>query len=142
MHRKPKFKYPLLRQTAVIPNSNKQLRITIVFAATGIIALAIAGSVLALAASRIAASSTTAAQAEVQRRLELPDAIALLAGAIAVAASTLGAGYALGSVAKGGFAAAAEKPQLTVWLLIMGGLAEGIAVYGLLLAIFILGKIG
>jgi V/A-type H+-transporting ATPase subunit K len=142
VHRKPKFKYPLLRQTAVIPNSNKQLRITIVFAATGIIALAIAGSVLALAASRIAASSTTAAQAEVQRRLELPDAIALLAGAIAVAASTLGAGYALGSVAKGGFAAAAEKPQLTVWLLIMGGLAEGIAVYGLLLAIFILGKIG
>jgi len=106
-----------------------------------IMALAMAGSAIALAASRVGSSKINTAQEEGQRRLELPDAIALLAGAIAVAGSTLGAGYALGSVARGGFAAAAEKPQLTVWLLIMGGLAEGIAVYGLLVAILILGRI-
>jgi V/A-type H+-transporting ATPase subunit K len=127
----------------VIASNSKQRKIAIVFAVAGIITLAIAGSVLALAASRVAASSlNTAQQAEAQRKLELADVIAMLAGAIAVAASTLGASHALSSVAKAGFAAAAEKPQLAVWLLITGGLAEGIAVYGLLLAILILGKIG
>lgn len=124
-----------------MPVSNeKQRRVAFLFTTMSIIVLAAAGSALALAASRITPPTVSASE-EMPRKLEMPDAVALLAGAIAVAGSTLGAGYALGSVARGGFAAAAERPQLTVWLLIMGGLAEGIAVYGLLVAILILGRI-
>uniref|UniRef100_A0A7C4B8T7 V-ATPase proteolipid subunit C-like domain-containing protein n=1 Tax=Thermofilum pendens TaxID=2269 RepID=A0A7C4B8T7_THEPE len=48
---------------------------------------------------------------------------------------------ALREIARAGFAASAEKPELAVWIVVMGGLAEGIAIYGLLVAIIILGKI-
>jgi len=66
--------------------------------------------------------------------------IALSAG-IAVAASTIASSIALRAVASAGFAAAAERPELSSYLLILGGLAEGIAIYGLLVAILLLGKI-
>ena len=97
-------------------------------------------SVLASVATR-AMQALSPSQETSPRTLQLPDAIALLAGAIAVAGSTIASGIALRGVATAGFAAAAEKPELTTWMLIMGGLAEGIAVYGLLLGILILGKI-
>ena len=71
-----------------------------------------------------------------------PDSIAILGAAIAVTGSTLAAGIALSSVAKAGLAAYVEKPDVKTWLLILGGLAEGIAIYGLLLAILILGRLG
>lgn len=111
-----------------------------------IILLALNVLVLAASASVFAATVARAAQAvspgqEAPRALQLPEAIALLAGAIAVAGSTIASGIALRGVATAGFAAAVEKPELTTWMLIMGGLAEGIAVYGLLLAILILGRI-
>ncbi len=73
--------------------------------------------------------------------LSLADAYALLAAAIGLVGSTFAAGIALRGVATAGFAAMVERPEVRTWLLIMGGLAEGIAVYGLLLAILILGKI-
>lgn len=71
-----------------------------------------------------------------------PDSIAILGAAIAVAGSTLAAGIALSSVSKAGLAAYVEKPDVKTWLLILGGMAEGIAIYGLLLAILILGRLG
>jgi len=71
-----------------------------------------------------------------------PEAIAIIAAAIAVVGSTIASGIALKSVATAGFAAYVERPDVKTWLLILGGLAEGIAIYGLLLAILILGKIG
>ncbi len=67
--------------------------------------------------------------------------IATIAAGIAVTGSCIGAGIALRSVASAGFAASVEKPELKSWMFIMGGLAEGIAIYGLLIAILILGKI-
>ncbi len=80
-------------------------------------------------------------QQEVVKRLEEAEAIALIAAAVAVAGSTLASGIALSAVAKAGFAAYVERPDVKTWLLILGGLAEGIAIYGLLLGIMILGKI-
>ncbi len=64
-----------------------------------------------------------------------------LAAAVAVSMSCLASGIALAAVAKAGFAASAERPELKTYILILGGLAEGIAIYGLLVAIMILGKI-
>jgi len=64
-----------------------------------------------------------------------------LSASISVTGSCMAAGIALRSVASSGFAAAVEKPELKSYMFIIGGLAEGIAIYGLLIAIMILGKI-
>jgi V/A-type H+-transporting ATPase subunit K len=53
--------------------------------------------------------------------------------------STIGAGIALYGVAIGGSALLAENPKAFTQVLILGGLAEGVAVYGLLVAFLIMG---
>ncbi len=57
-----------------------------------------------------------------------------LAAAIAVGASTLGAGIAVATVGSAAMGAIAEKPELAGRALIFIGLAEGIAIYGLIVA--------
>ena len=58
---------------------------------------------------------------------------------IAVAGSTIGAGIALSGTASSGLAAVVEKPSMATWLLLIAGLSEGIAIYGLIISIIILG---
>lgn len=58
---------------------------------------------------------------------------------IAVAGSTLGAGIAIYGTASSGMAALVEKSELSTWLLLLAGLGEGVAIYGLIIAIMILG---
>ena len=72
-----------------------------------------------------------------------PDVIkyAFLAAAIAVGVGSLGAGAAVGYVGASAMGAIGEKPELAGRALIFVGLAEGIAIYGLIIAIMILGKI-
>jgi len=64
-----------------------------------------------------------------------------LAAAIAVAASTLGAGIAVAAVGSAAMGAISEKPELAGRALIFIGLAEGIAIYGLIVALMILAKL-
>ena len=64
-----------------------------------------------------------------------------LAAAIAVGASTLGAGIAVAVVGAAAMGAIGEKPELAGRALIFIGLAEGIAIYGLIVALMILAKI-
>lgn len=63
-----------------------------------------------------------------------------LAAAIAAGLATLGAGYAVGMVGSAAVGALAEKPELLGRVLILVGLAEGIAIYGLIVAILILNR--
>ena len=65
----------------------------------------------------------------------------LLSAAIAVGGSCLGAGIAIYGAASAGAAAIAERPETSVWVLILAGLGEGVAIYGLLIAIIILSKL-
>ncbi len=58
--------------------------------------------------------------------------------ALAVIGSTIGAGIGLYGVAIGGSALLAENPNAFTQVLILGGLAEGVAVYGLLVAFLII----
>lgn len=67
--------------------------------------------------------------------------IGLLAAAVAVGLSCLGAGIAIYGAASAGAAAIAERPETSVWVLILAGLGEGVAIYGLLIAIIILSKL-
>lgn len=64
----------------------------------------------------------------------------LVAAALAVGLGSIGAGLAVASSGSAAIGALAEKPELLGKLLIIVGLAEGIAIYGLLIAIMILGK--
>lgn len=64
-----------------------------------------------------------------------------LAAALATGLSSLGAGIAVASVGSAAIGALAEKPELLGRALIMVGLAEGIAIYGLIISILILNKI-
>jgi len=66
---------------------------------------------------------------------------AFVAAAVAAGLSTLGAGYAVAIVGSAAVGALAEKPELLGRLLIFVGLAEGIAIYGLIVAILILNQV-
>jgi V/A-type H+-transporting ATPase subunit K len=64
-----------------------------------------------------------------------------IAAALAVGLSSLGAGMAVASVGSAAVGALAEKPELLGRTLILVGLAEGIAIYGLIVSILILNRI-
>jgi len=64
----------------------------------------------------------------------------LLAAALSTALAALGAGFAVGRVGTAAIGALAEKPELFGRLLIFVGLAEGIAIYGLIIAIILIGR--
>jgi V/A-type H+-transporting ATPase subunit K len=65
----------------------------------------------------------------------------LAAAAAATALSSLAAGYAVAKVGTAAVGALAEKPELMPRLLIFVGLAEGIAIYGLIVSILILNRL-
>lgn len=56
--------------------------------------------------------------------------------------AALGAGYAVAQVGAAALGTLAEKPELFGRVLVMVGLAEGIAIYGLIVAILILNRLG
>jgi V/A-type H+-transporting ATPase subunit K len=84
-------------------------------------------------------STTSAVTAEGQPK-ETPG-LGLVAASLAVGLSGLGAGIAIFGSTSAGMAATVERPELTTWVLIFAGLGEGLAIYGLVVAIMILGKI-
>jgi V/A-type H+/Na+-transporting ATPase subunit K len=65
---------------------------------------------------------------------------AFLGAGIAVFGSTLGAGVAVSYTGSAALAAVAEKPDMLGRALVIVGLAEGIAIYGLIVAIILIGK--
>jgi V/A-type H+/Na+-transporting ATPase subunit K len=67
---------------------------------------------------------------------------AMIAAAIAAGLSTLAAGYAVAAVGSAAVGALTEKPELLGRVLILVGLAEGIAIYGLIVAVLILNRAG
>jgi len=64
-----------------------------------------------------------------------------IAAALATGLSSLGAGIAVAAVGSAAIGTLAEKPELLGRALIMVGLAEGIAIYGLIVSILILNRI-
>ncbi len=68
--------------------------------------------------------------------------LALIGIGIPTALATVGAGLAVGPVGAAALAVISEKPEMFGRTLIYLGLAEGIAIYGLVVTILLLGKIG
>jgi V/A-type H+/Na+-transporting ATPase subunit K len=67
---------------------------------------------------------------------------AMMAAAISAGLAALAAGYAVAAVGSAAVGALAEKPELLGRVLILVGLAEGIAIYGLIVAVLILNRAG
>ncbi len=65
-----------------------------------------------------------------------------IAAALATGIGALGAAYAVGHVGAAALGAMGERPEIAGRALIFLGLAEGIAIYGLIIAIMILGRLG
>ena len=100
-------------------------------------AVAIGGTFMLLQTMPAAAQTTPHAAAE-----STAASWAMMAAALAVSVSTLSAGYAVAAVGSAAVGALAEKPELAGRVIILVGLAEGIAIYGLIVAVLILNRIG
>jgi V/A-type H+-transporting ATPase subunit K len=109
----------------------------------GAVAIALSAPVVLLAAPLSAAlglaggQSAAAPVAAVAVRAGDP----YLAAAIAVGASALGAAAAVAYTGAAALAAMSEKPELFGRSIVIVGLAEGIAIYGLIVAVLILGRV-
>lgn len=100
-------------------------------------AIGLAG-VLFLGVQEVLAQETAAAAREISDALGL----ALIGIGLPTGLAAIGAGIALGPVGSAALAVIAEKPEMFGRTLIYLGLAEGIAIYGLVMSILLLGKIG
>jgi len=65
---------------------------------------------------------------------------ALLGAGIAVAGSGIGAGIGVSYTGSAALAAMTEKPEMFGRAMVVVGLAEGIAIYGLVIAIMLIGE--
>jgi V/A-type H+-transporting ATPase subunit K len=65
-----------------------------------------------------------------------------IAAALSTALGAWGAAYAVGHVGAAALGAMGERPEVAGRALIFVGLAEGIAIYGLIISIMILGRLG
>ncbi|MDO9285613.1 MAG: ATP synthase subunit C [Aquabacterium sp.] len=99
--------------------------------------LGLAGTTLLLwAPSALAATEAGGARAAVD------SSWVFIGAALATGVSSLGAGFAVARVGTAAVGALAEKPELFGRLLIFIGLAEGIAIYGLIVSILMLNRLG
>ncbi len=69
-----------------------------------------------------------------------PASGALIGAAIAVAGGSIGAAIAVAYTGSAAIAAMSERPELFGRAMVIVGLAEGIAIYGLVIAILLIGK--
>ena len=118
------------------------------FILAGIGGLLMAGAVVLLVAALTAGPAGAAATATAVGAAKSAAAVsatssasgALLGAGIAVAGSTIGAGIAVAYTGAAALAIMSERPELFGRAMVIVGLAEGIAIYGLVIGIILIGK--
>ena len=107
------------------------------------LALTTVAALLAAAGTALLLTPQAAAQAAASAGHVTPEAwsLGLLSAALATGLSSLAGGFAVARVGAAAVGALAEKPDLFGRLLILIGLAEGIAIYGVIIAILILDRL-
>ena len=63
------------------------------------------------------------------------------AAAFAIGVAAIASAYGIANAGSAAMAAMAEKPEIATWGVIIVALAEGLALYGLVIAFMIIGKI-
>ena len=100
--------------------------------------LLFASAVLVFLALTASPSSAQAASGSTSTTASSGDA--LIGAAIAVAGSSIGAAIAVAYTGSAALAAISERPELFGRAMVIVGLAEGIAIYGLVVAVILIGK--
>ncbi|HEY5557409.1 ATP synthase subunit C [Acetobacterium sp.] len=93
------------------------------------------GALVFMAPSIVSAASTSAGGGTTDAGL------GYIAAALSTGLACLGAGYAVGVVGSAALGAVSEDPKILGKTLIYVGLAEGVAIYGLVISILILGSL-
>jgi len=93
-----------------------------------------------LVAALTAGPSSAAGSAVAQAGAPASSGAALLGAAIAVAGSSIGAAIAVAYTGSAALAAISERPELFGRAMVIVGLAEGIAIYGLIVAVVLIGR--
>ncbi len=71
---------------------------------------------------------------------ESAKSLQLLSAAIAFSGGALAAGYAVGRAGSAGLAGTAERPEMRTTAIIITALGEALGIYGIVIAILILGQ--
>ena len=85
----------------------------------------------------ILASFALPAYAQVENGLASSIGLGYIAMSVAMAGASLGAGLAVAKTCAAAIASITEKPELFARVLIFAGLAEGIAIYGIIISLLI-----
>jgi V/A-type H+-transporting ATPase subunit K len=130
----------VVRRRAAGPRGGVPLRWAL--AVSGLIAVSATTLVLVAltagpSAAAVAGSSATATAAAATAG---SSGSALIGAAIAVAGSSIGAAIAVAYTGSAALAAMSERPELFGRAMVIVGLAEGIAIYGLIVSIILIGK--
>lgn len=76
-----------------------------------------------------------------QAEVAVGNGLGFIAAGLSTGMAAIGAGYAVGAVGSSALGAVSEDEKILGKTLIFVGLAEGIAIYGLIISILILGKL-
>jgi V/A-type H+-transporting ATPase subunit K len=119
----------------------KKFVITAIFITAMLIAMAITLMRPAVLAADTDPGITSQAETNSNQMNGENKAIAFFAAMASVGIACLASAYALGRIGSAAMGAMSEKPELGGRAIIFLGMAEGIAIYGLIIAIMILNKI-
>ncbi len=110
--------------------------VTVLVLAAAVVLLSVTAGPAGAATGVLVAKAATSAAAAAKTG----SSGALIGAGIAVAGSTIGAGIAVAYVGAAALAVMSERPELFGRAMVLVGLAEGIAIYGLIVAIILIGK--
>jgi len=85
--------------------------------------------------------SSSAAYAQEEAPVSSGTDMYAIGAALAIGLAALGAGYGIAHGGAAAMGAIAEKPETATWGLIIVALAEGVALYGLIIAFLLVTKI-
>jgi V/A-type H+-transporting ATPase subunit K len=119
---------------ASIQEGNRKLKIILGTNVSIYIPLIVIGTILAFSGTADAVEPSTSVASD-------SAGLGYIAAALSTGLATIGAGYAVGSVGSSALGAVSEDPKILGKTLIFVGLAEGIAIYGLIVSILILGRL-
>jgi V/A-type H+-transporting ATPase subunit K len=125
--------------TAFLMATLRRYRIvaTRILLAANVMLLLVALVLIVLALTAQPSSAATVAAAGTAKVL---NGSALLGAGIAIAGSSIGGGIAVAYTGSAALAAMSERPEMFGRAMVVVGLAEGIAIYGLIVAIILVGK--
>lgn len=113
----------------------------VVLAANGVLMLAaLALLAVVVLAAEPSSAATMPHAAPAAAAVATTNGSALIGAAIAIAGSSIGAAIAVAYTGSAALAAISERPELFGRAMVIVGLAEGIAIYGLIVSVILIGK--